>query len=96
MHKKRRVGGDNSEPIENCSKITTKLPKAAYNSKVTKFKLDEDNLQQWVYFLSIIDSLFKNGSKFKETCIIFMDYTYKGKEDVPYYPKQTTRKLSCA
>ena len=55
--KKIQVKRNNTEPIKKCDNPTSKLLKAAYNYKVTKFKLDEDPLQCQVYFLTLMNSL---------------------------------------
>ena len=60
--------------IKECVKLTTKLLKAAYKSKVIMFKLDEDPLQFRVYFLSFMNSLRILSSIFLETCMLLMDY----------------------
>ena len=42
--KKRWSKMHNNDPIKKCAKLTYKLLKSAYNSKVERFKLDEDPL----------------------------------------------------
>ena len=42
-------------PIKECSKLTEKVLKAAYNSKVTKLNLDDDSLHHGYYFLTFIN-----------------------------------------
>ena len=56
-HKKFCIKNFNDDSIKKCANLTAKLLKYAYNSRVTKFKLDEDPLQSWVYFLSFVNSL---------------------------------------
>ena len=45
------------DPIKNCVKLTDKLFKSVYKSKVIKFKLGEDPLHCRVYFLLFMNSL---------------------------------------
>ena len=45
------------DPIKNCAKLTDKLLTAAYKSKVIRLKLDEDQLQRRIYFLSLMNLL---------------------------------------
>ena len=45
------------DPIRLCATLTAKLLTTAYNSKIIRFKMDEDPLQRWIYFLTFIDSL---------------------------------------
>ena len=65
--------------------ITAELISATYKAKVIKLKLDGDSLQSWVYFISFMDSLKIILSKFKETYMFLMDYTYIRGRDLPYY-----------
>ena len=53
-HQSRMRFGD---PIKKCAKLTSKLLTATHKSKVVKFKLDKDTLQQQFYFLSFMNSL---------------------------------------
>ena len=45
------------DPIRLCATLTENLLTTAYKSKIIRFKLDEDPLQRWIYFLAFIDSL---------------------------------------
>ena len=45
------------DQIRLCATLTAKLLTTAYKSKITRFKMDEDPLQRWIYFLTFIDSL---------------------------------------
>ena len=63
-YKRRRLDKRNKnrkcnkqDPIKLCAKLTVKLLKTAYKSKVLKFKLGEDPLQIRVSFLTFIESL---------------------------------------
>ena len=44
-------------PIRLCATLMEKLLTTAYKSKIIRFKMDEDPLQRWIYFLTFIDSL---------------------------------------
>ena len=61
-------------PIEKCAKLKAKIFTAAYKSKYIAFKLDEDPLQQRVYFLYFMNSLKIVLSTFSETYMLLMDY----------------------
>ena len=45
------------DPIRLCADLTAKLLTTAFKSKIIRFKMDEDPLQRWIYFLTFIDSL---------------------------------------
>ena len=45
------------DPIRLCATLRGKLLATAFKSKMFRFKLDEDPLQRWIYFLTFIDSL---------------------------------------
>ena len=45
------------DPVRLCATLTEKLLTTAYNSKIIIFKLNEDPLQRWIYFLNFLDSL---------------------------------------
>ena len=46
-----------SNPIKKCAKLTDKMLIAAYKSRLIIIKLDQNPLQQRVYFLSFVTSL---------------------------------------
>ena len=54
-HKKKKHW--KKDPIRLCATLTAKLLTTAYNSKIIRFKMDEDPLQRRIYFLTFIDSL---------------------------------------
>ena len=61
--------------------ITAKLLQATYNSKFTKFKLDEDTLHLRVYFLNFMNSLKIVLSQFKQTYMFLCNiHSYRGRE----------------
>ena len=72
--------------------ITSKLIKAAYNSKVKKFKMEEDLLQFRVYLLKFINSIKILLSTFNQTCMLLMEYPSIEGEGIPEYSKQATCK----
>ena len=82
-----------NDPIKKCARITAKLLKAAHNSKIKKFKLDDDPLKHHIYFLYFINTLKIVLSKFKESYMMIMDYPSIRGEDFPEYSKQATWKL---
>ena len=63
-----------TDPIKLCARLTENLPTTAYKSKITRFKLDEDPLQSWIYFLTFVESLEIIFSQYKETCEVLLDY----------------------
>ena len=54
----------------------------AYKSKIIRFKMDEDPLQCWIYFLTFIDSLDMIFSQYRETCEVLLDYPKIEGDDV--------------
>ena len=46
----------------------------AYKLKVLEFKLDEDSLQCWIYFLTFMESLEMIFLQYKNTCEVLIDY----------------------
>ena len=73
--------------------ITSKLNKAEYNSKVKKFKMEEDLLQFRVYLLKFINSIKIVLSTFNQTCMLLMEYPSIEGEGIPEYSKQATCNL---
>ena len=54
------------DPIKLCASLTEKLLTTAYKSKIIRFKMDEDPLQRWIYFLTFVESpemIFYNTQK---------------------------------
>ena len=45
------------DPIRLCATLTENFLTTSYKSKIIRFKIDEDPLQRWIYFLTFIDSL---------------------------------------
>ena len=71
----------------------TKLLTTAYKSKIIRFKIDEDPLQHWIYFLTFIDSLDMIFSQYRETCEVLIYYPKIGGYDVEDYAKKAIRNL---
>ena len=46
----------------------------AYKSKIINLKLDKDQIQCRIYFLTFIESLEMIFSQYKETCGVLLDY----------------------
>ena len=40
--------------IKLCAGLTEKLLTTGYKSKIIRFKMDEDPLQRWIYFLTFV------------------------------------------
>ena len=71
-----------------------KLLTTAYESKIIRFKMDEDPLQRQIYFLTFVESLEMIFSQYTETCEVLFDYTKIGGGDViEYYEKKSSRNL---
>ena len=82
------------DPIKLCATLTAKLLTTTFKSKIIKFKLDEDPLHHWIYFLIFIDSLCMIFSQHRETCEVLLDYPKIGGDDVVEdYAKKAIRKL---
>ena len=80
--------------IRLCTTLTAKLLRTVYNSKIIRFKMDEDPLQRRIYFLTFIDSLDMMFSQYRETCEVLLDYPKIGGDDViEDYAKKAFRNL---
>ena len=62
------------DPIIICATLTEKLLTTAFKSKIIRFKMDEDPLQRWMYFLTFIDSLDMIFSQYRKNCQVLLDY----------------------
>ena len=82
--RKRRKNKEHQkkDPIRLCATLSAKLLTTAYKSKIIRFKMDEDPLQRWIYFLTFIDSLDMIFSLYRETCEFLLDYPKIGGDDV--------------
>ena len=78
------------EPIKKCMNIISKIPTAAYKSKVIKLKLNEDPLHRRVYFLSFMNSLKIVLSSFSYIYTFLMDYTSIRGKEITYCAKKAT------
>ena len=82
------------DPIRLCATLTEKLMTTAYKSKIIRFKMDEDPIQLWIYFLTFIESLEMIFSHYTETCEVLLDYQKIGGDDViEDYAKKSIRNL---
>ena len=61
-------------PINLCARFTENLITTAYKSKIVRFKLDEDPLQQRIYFHTFVESPEMIFSQYKETCEVLLDH----------------------
>ena len=68
--------------IKQCAILTENLLTTAYKSKIIRFKMDEDPLQRWIYFLTFVESLEMIFSKYTETCEVLLDYPKIGGGDI--------------
>ena len=69
--KKKRHRKNNT--IKLCASLTAKLLTTSYKSKIIRFKMDEDPLQCWIYFLTFVESLEMIFSQYTETCEVLID-----------------------
>ena len=60
------------DPIRLCATLTAKFLTTTYKSEIIRFKLDEDPLQRWIYFLAFIDSLDMIFSQYREACEVLL------------------------
>ena len=72
--KRRAIGKRNGTLSNFCAKLTEKFLTIVYKSKIVKFKLDEDPLQCWIFFLTFIESLEMIFSRYTETFEVLLDY----------------------
>ena len=77
-------------------KLREKLLVTAYKLKIIKFKLDEDPLKCWIYFLTFIESLEVIFYQYKKSCEFLMYYPKIGGEDIKYFVKKDIRNLLIA
>ena len=82
-HNKSSITRRNKDPIKECAKFTAKLLEAAWNSKSTRFKFDEDTLQHRIYFLNLMNLLKIILSQFKQTYMLIIKYPSITGEDFP-------------
>ena len=75
------------DPIRLCATLTAKLLTTAFKSKIIRFKLDEDPLQRWIYFLTFIDSLNMIFSQYRETFEVLKDHPKMGGGNVKDFSK---------
>ena len=68
--------------IRDIARLTEKLLTTAYKSKIIRFKMDEDPLQRWIYFLTFVESLKMIFSQYIETCEVIIDYPKIGGDDL--------------
>ena len=82
------------DPIRLCTTLTGKLITTSYKSNIIKFKIDEDTLQNRIYFLTLIDSLDMMFSQYRETCQVLLNYPKIGWDDViEDYSEKSVRNL---
>ena len=74
--------------MKQCATLT------AYKSKIVRFKMDEDPLQRWIYFLTFVELLDMIFSQYTENCEVILDDPKIGGDDViEDYAKKAIRKL---
>ena len=71
--------------------VNGKLLMRAYKLKVLKFKLDEDPLQCWTYFLTFMESLEMISSQYKETYDVLLGYPTVGGDHIKIISKRQLR-----
>ena len=74
--------------------LKAKFLTTAYKLNIIRFKMDEDPLQRWIFFLTFVESLVMIFSQYKETCEILLDYPKIGGYDIiEDYTKKAIRNL---
>ena len=82
-HKRRKKKKHRKEnAIKQCATLMGKLPTTAYNSKMIRFKMDEDPLQRRIYFLIFLEFLEMIFSQYTETCEVLLDYPKIGEDEI--------------
>ena len=83
-----------NDPIKLCASLTAKLLTTAYKSKIIKFKMDDDPLQRWIYFVTFVESLEMIFSQYTQNCEIILDYPkIGGDDDIEDYAKKAIRNI---
>ena len=78
------------DTIKLCASLMAKFLTIVYKSNISRFKMDEDPLQRWIYFLTFVESLEMIFSQYTETCEVIIDYPKIGGYDIEYYAKKTS------
>ena len=65
----------------------------AYESKIIRFKMNEDPLQRRIYFLTFLESMEMIFSKYTENCEVIIDYPKIGGGDIEDYAKKSIRNI---
>ena len=82
------------DPIKQCATLTAELLTTEYKSNIIRFKMDEDPLQLWIYFLIFVESLEMIFSQYTETYEVLLDYPKIGGDDIiENYAKKAIRNL---
>ena len=69
-------------PIKLCVRLMEKLLTTSYKLTIIKFKLDEDPLQRYIYFLTFVESLEMIFSRYKEYYELLLDYPKIGGDNI--------------
>ena len=72
--RRKKKSHQKSDPIKLCARLTEKLLTTPYKSKITRFKMYEDPLQRWIYFLTLVYSLEMIFSQYIEICEVLLNY----------------------
>ena len=65
----------------------------AYKSMIIRFKMDEDPLQRWIYFLTFVELLKMTFSPYTQTCEVLLDYPKIGGDNIKDFEKKVIRNL---
>ena len=55
-----------NDPIKLCARLTENFLTEVYKSNIIRFKLDEDQLQRRIYFVTFVESLEMIFSRYKK------------------------------
>ena len=87
--RRKRKSNGKKDPIKLCARLKENFLTTAYKSQITKFRLDKDPLQRWMYFLTFVESLEMIFSQYKETCEVLLDDPKIGGGDIKEFGKKT-------
>ena len=76
------------DTIKLCACLTEKLLTTAYKLNIISFKMNEDQLQRRIYFLTFLESLEMIFSQYKETCEVLLDYPKIGGENIKSFSRK--------
>ena len=89
--RRRRKSDWKNDPIKLCALLTAKLLTTSYLKLFIKFNMDEDPLQQRIYFIIFLESLGMTFFQYKETCEVLLDYQKMGGKHIKEFETNVIR-----